>query len=254
MRSALALAIGWGCLLWADTASTSAIGFSGAQISLAYTEISSGAPEDAEVTGFTTIVEQETAHESEGSASIRDLSVPADVLTSIGIGDEIRLDVASEVSAVGPLGLSSAYMYSAALLSATNLTTSALDLTFAFEFDLVSDIFVTDASREVAVAFSYVAADFYDDGSSIFEASTEADSDFGPLFDSLTDSVLPDFLVPFTLRLDPRESRSILLGAVVDVAAASAVPVRLPTSAPLLAAAFGLLASARMTKRRPRLT
>jgi hypothetical protein len=189
-------------------------------------------PQAASIFGYSTLVDADASHDPGGHAHVLDQSHPAGDPVSLAVGDSIGAAVSADVRAVGPLGLSTAFIHSAAVLSAANLSSLPLELTFLFAFDLLSQVSVTDIAAEFSVAFSQVVASSLDGSvlTTLFSASTEADSDFGPLFDTLDESALPDVFFPFSLTLAPEEELTLVLSAFAEVEAASLASVPLPLS------------------------
>lgn len=253
MNRALGLASVLALASFAQSAGAAAVGISEAAISLTYEGISSGSPGDAAVAGVAGVLRQQTDFDPGGSAVVVDQSSPS-AQTSLAPGEEVRADVEGGAAAAGPFTLSAASIYSAAALSATNLTTSELTLMFSLDFDLFSEVSVGDPASELAIAFSYVAIELFendtDPGTLIFEAKTEADSDFGPLFDGASGSTFPPSSLQFPLTLGPEQSRTFLISAIVDVVGASVAPIPLPAASPLLGFALSLLGAVGIARRR----
>jgi hypothetical protein len=251
--------LGWmGALVFctcASAANAAAIGSAGASVSLLLGGASSSGGSYLASTFIPdpSLPKEDTSNDPGGFANVFDASYPPSGGVPIQVGDEIAADVSAGLQAVGPLGLANAFIQAGVFLQATNTTASDLNLNLLFGVNLFSDVSVTDPSLEFSVAFSDVSALLSDEDEFglLFRAVTEADSDFGPLEDSV-----PETFFPFSLTLAPNTSRTIALTAVAQIDAASLVPapvsVPLPLTAILLGQALVLLPFTRVAKRTSR--
>lgn len=151
-------------------------------------------------------------------------------------GDEVSANVVAASSANGPFGISNGFIQSGVALKATNKKASNLSLSFRLDVELSSSVQATESSLEYSLATADVFATITDVGvtTSLFQASIEADTDFGPLDD---DAQLT--LFPFSLTLPSGTSQTIGLIALAQVESASLVEA--PPTVPLPPALFLLL-------------
>jgi hypothetical protein len=233
---------GLGLALVASGAQAVPIGQSSAEIHLLFAGVSEGQAAGASVIGgaFET---DAAAEASPGGAAESRLSLdPEGRPIPLSAGDAVSLHVEASARAVGPAGLSDAFVLSDGFVTATNETALTIDLEFLVSFEVATDATVADPGLEIADAFAAVSLASAS-GGLLFGVAAEADSAFGPVSDELAAALLP-----FSLSLDPFGTDTLSLTADAEATAASVAPPPgvspIPGPSPLVLLLTGLCAIA----------